>query len=519
MKLQRALACLILSIVVIVTGCTVPASATVAPTEPQPVHIEATATDLPPKTVTPTIAPVTGPAMEVGSTHYYVDGTTLVAVPAGEFLMGADGEDNPEHTVNLADYWIYSTKVTNRQYALCEALGNCTAPNPDDNPRYSDNSRANDPVVGVTYEQAAAYCSFMQGRLPTEAEWEKSARHPDGGPYPWGGAAPGCDLLNFNNCVGETTNVVNYPSGTSYYGNLEMAGNAFEWVADWYAADYYASSPIGDPQGPSSGSGRSVRSSSYASEVDQIPVAIRSAEEPQNHRPDLSFRCVIEDPTSFAPFCESPLAYEIGASDATQPADSCPELDIKQAPYCAGKLPLTNVKFVGPSDSTIDSSNCIPSDDPNLFTCQAPGTIVSITTNCQSDLAGTSWCPEGYSQEDNQCVSSGSAGQCLDGNYDSATQCCKVQDATDLGSVSVVCPVGTFYSKTQDACLSYPIKEIVSVFEDVLFASCSSVGSGGGGGGGGGGGSCQEPPEGCLSSVWIPEKCCCSFIGDGSDCP
>jgi formylglycine-generating enzyme required for sulfatase activity len=86
-------------------------------------------------------------SMEIGSTHAYVDGSLLVAVPEGEFLMGGDS-DNPGHKVFLSDFWIYSTEVTNQQYSLCESLGECTPPDPDDNPSYADKLHANDPVVG-----------------------------------------------------------------------------------------------------------------------------------------------------------------------------------------------------------------------------------------------------------------------------------------------------------------------------------------------------------------------------------
>ena len=520
MKLRRATASFTLFVVMMVAGCAAPATETESATQPPPTRVESTATDLPPNTEVLTLVPAaTGPAMEVGSRYYYVDGTSLVAVPAGEFMMGAEGEDNPEHTVTLGDYWIYATKVTNRQFALCEASGECTSPNAEDNPNYQDSGRANDPVVGISYDQAVAYCSFVQGRLPTEAEWEKAARNPDGGLFPWGDAAPSCDLANFNNCVGGTTNVINYQTAVSFYGVLDVVGNTFEWVADWYAADYYANSPGENPQGPESGTTRSVRSSSYASDADQISITNRTTEDPQNHRPDIGFRCVVEDPTYFAPFCESPLVYGSNANAAAQAAETCPALNITQAPYCAGKLPLTNVKFEGPSDATIDASNCTPSDDPGLFTCQSPETVVSITANCQVDLTGNSLCPDGFSQQGNGCVANGGTGQCLDGNYDSARGCCQAQKSTDVASPLPVCPVGTFYSKSENACLAYPVKELVTVTQDVLYAACTTTTSGGGGGGGGGSGeptSCA--PQTCAIGDWSPTLCCCTNYMDPNTC-
>jgi formylglycine-generating enzyme required for sulfatase activity len=518
MKLERVA----LFAVMLVAGCAAPATETSTATQPATVGVQPTAANVPTATATevpPTLAAVTGPAMEVGSRYYYVDGTTLVAVPAGEFLMGADGEDNPNHTVSLSDYWIYSTKVTNQQYAWCEALGNCTPPNVEDNSNYQDSGRANDPVVGITYDQAIAYCTFVQGRLPTEAEWEKAARNPDGGLYPWGDEAPSCDLTNFNNCVGGTTSVTNYAAAISFYGVLDVVGNTFEWVADWYAADYYASSPQENPQGPEIGSSRTIRSSSYVSDANQLSVAIRGSEDPQTHRPDLGFRCVVEDPTYFAPFCEVPLAYGMDTSAATRAVESCPALNITQAPYCVGKLPLTNVKFEGPSDATIDASNCTPSNDPNLFTCQAPETVVSITADCQVDLSGNSLCPDGFSQQGSQCVASGGVGECLAGEYDSAQGCCQVQDSTDVTSPAPVCPVGTFYSKNENACLAYPVKELVTVTQDVLFAACTTT-SGGGGGGDGGSGeptSCAPLDCGPVNS-WSPTLCCCTEYFNPNTC-
>ena len=522
MKLKRVTSGLILSVVMMLAGCAAPATETdIATQPPQPTQVKSTATDAPPNTEVPTLTVAPGPAMEVGSRYYYVDGTTLVAIPAGEFLMGVSGEDNPEHTVTLGDYWMYATKVTNRQYALCEVLGDCTAPNLEDNPNYQDTARANDPVVGVTYDQAVAYCSFVQGRLPTEAEWEKAARNPNGSLYPWGDEAPSCDLANFNNCVGSTTNVIDYPGAISYYGVLEVVGNTFEWVADWYAPDYYANSPAENPQGPESGTLRSLRSSSFTSAADQVPVTNRAAEDPQNHRSDVSFRCVVEDPTYFASSCESPLVYGSDTNTPAQSAETCPALNITQAPYCVGKLPLTNVKFEGPSDATIDASNCTPSDDPSLFTCQTPETIVSIAANCQVDLTGNSLCPDGFTQQGNGCVGSGGAGECLVGDYDSLQGCCQVQSQTDFASPSTVCPVGTFYSKNENACLAYPVKELITVAQDVLFAACTTTPSGGGGGGDGGGGgsptSCA--PQDCGPvNPWSPTLCCCTEYFNPNEC-
>ncbi len=164
--------------------------------------------------------------------------------------MGHGGDDNPEHEVTVSDFWMYRAKVTNSQFAYCVAMGKCAPPNTDKNKGYGDYAKANHPVTGVNYEQAAAYCSFVHGRLPTEAEWEKAARGPDGNIYPWGDAVPTCDLANFGPCEYKTSSVVDHPAGQSYYEALDMAGNVYEWTADWYDAKYYSNSPTEDPLGP-----------------------------------------------------------------------------------------------------------------------------------------------------------------------------------------------------------------------------------------------------------------------------
>jgi hypothetical protein len=363
--------------------------------------------------------------------------------------MGGGGTDNPEHQVTLSDYWIYSTEVTNQQYALCVGLGNCTAPDANDNPGFSNYKLANDPVTGVTYEQAANYCEFVNGRLPTEAEWEKAAQNQQGGQYPWGEAEPTCDLLNFNNCLEGMASVIAYSEGASNYGALNMAGNVFEWVADWYGAESYSESPAENPTGPASGTLRSVRSSSYESGADQVAVAIRNAESPQTHRADLGFRCVVNDPTYFAPFCELPPLYADAAPQDTGLLGSCPELAIKPVPICSNNIPFTNVTFVGPEESSIDPKDCIPSGNPNLFTCKVKGTIVSISATCQLNDIGNPSCLPGYSSQGDTCVADAgerqASGNCLAGDYNSSQQCCSPPEGqTDTSTVLQVCPVGCY---------------------------------------------------------------------------
>jgi formylglycine-generating enzyme required for sulfatase activity len=157
-------------------------------------------------------------------------------------------------------------------YAACVKAGACTPPRSDSSHTrfsYYGNSEFDDyPVINVDWNQAKTYCEWRGARLPTEAEWEKAARGTDGRIYPWGNNAPTCLLANFNPtsgniCVGDTNEVGNYPDGVSPYGIYDLVGNVWEWVADWYNANYYANSPYRNPQGPASGDYRAMRGGSW----------------------------------------------------------------------------------------------------------------------------------------------------------------------------------------------------------------------------------------------------------------
>jgi len=193
------------------------------------------------------------PAAVHGSTWLSpVDGMTLVYIPAGEFEMGTDelgADELPVHMRYLEAYWIDQTEVTNRMYAFCVAAGRCDPPTSNTSytrPSYYGNPQFdNYPVTYVDWQAASAYCAWAGRRLPTEAEWEKAASWDEVNQrktrYPWGDAID-CSLANYDNCLGDTTAVACYPDGRSPYGLYDMAGNVWEWVADWY--DVY---PGGDP--------------------------------------------------------------------------------------------------------------------------------------------------------------------------------------------------------------------------------------------------------------------------------
>jgi formylglycine-generating enzyme required for sulfatase activity len=228
----------------------------------------------------------------------------MVLVPAGPFVMGSDpGEggtdEEPEHVVRLSAYCIDVTEVTAADYRACVAAAGCVAPSceyrPDDHP-----------VVCVDWSRAAAYCAWAGKRLPTEAEWEKAARGgcelaapaacgiEDERTYPWGDAPPSCALANGEGCGGNTDAVGSRPAGDSAYGAHDMSGNAWEWVADWYDAGYYATCASGcsDPAGPGSGADRVLRGGSWLyGGASDVRAAYRFWLDPTTALNDLGLRC------------------------------------------------------------------------------------------------------------------------------------------------------------------------------------------------------------------------------------
>jgi formylglycine-generating enzyme required for sulfatase activity len=270
-----------------------------------------------PGVATPTARFTANSSLEPGALHVSaLDGMAQVYVPAGEFKMGSAlgyNEEKPVHTVYLDAYWIDQTEVTNAMYAQCVRAGTCTLPahvglEPPAS-YYDDPLYANYPVIYVNWYQASAYCAWARRRLPTEAEWERAARGADGRAFPWGNKFD-CRMGNFDdetqydrdvvaggaNCDGyvETAPVGSFPSGASPYGVLDLAGNVWEWVSDWF--DYYTPELASNPFGPETGRQRALRGGAWVNFEHGVRSTGRSAIEPDKSDSFIGFRCVASTP-------------------------------------------------------------------------------------------------------------------------------------------------------------------------------------------------------------------------------
>ena len=276
------------------------------------IAMEATAapTSLP-STQAPTLTPPSPTALSlgVGSTQVSSkDGMAQVYVPAGEFEMGSedgDSDEQPIHTVYLDAFWIDQTEVTNAMFAtFLNDQGNQNEGGMtwldagDEDVLIKQNGSewqpvsgyGDHPVIEVSWYGAQAYCEWAGRRLPTEAEWEKGARGTDGRTYPWGEGID-CSLAQYLGCSGETVPVGSKPDGASPYSALDMAGNVWEWVADWYDSDYYGNSPSNNPEGPASGGSRVLRGGSWLDDDGSVRSANRLRDTPDDSRLNLGFRC------------------------------------------------------------------------------------------------------------------------------------------------------------------------------------------------------------------------------------
>ncbi len=213
------------------------------------------------------------------------DGAPMVLVPAGEFIMGSGYRDaKPRRRVYLDGYYIDKYEVTNARF---RAAG--MRPKKDYSSKFNGPRQ---PVVGVTWFQARDYCQKVGKRLPTEAEWEKAARGTDERKYPWGNSWDP-DKVIWGDNSGDKTHPVDrsYNTHESPYGAVDMAGNALEWVQDWYGKNYYRNAPKKNPRGPGSGIWRVMRGDSWDASSYAFKAADRGWSIPGARHSYDGFRC------------------------------------------------------------------------------------------------------------------------------------------------------------------------------------------------------------------------------------
>lgn len=253
-------------------------------------------TPIPVATAVPTVAVSANPTAaaadqdtEAGSERVSpVDGMVQVFIPAGTFRMGAldanaAADELPDHQVTLSAFWMDKLEVTNAMYMLCVQAGACDPPvtfaSEKHDSYFNTDEFADYPVVNVTWGEAVDYCEWAGKRLPTEAEWERAARGDDFRNFPWGDERPGSTQANFNNNIRDVTRVGSFPAGASPYGILDMSGNVWEWVSDFYDPNYYSSSVATNPTGPLAAVGGGhrhvIRGGSYQDVEKDIRVSSR----------------------------------------------------------------------------------------------------------------------------------------------------------------------------------------------------------------------------------------------------
>lgn len=286
-------------------------AASAAPTATSSPMPSPTATPAPTETPSPTPTPTLAPGQALTRT---VDGMVIRYIPGGEFLMGAPEDDDaahrdetPQHTVALDPFWIDETEVTVDQYKLCVAAGACDAPYT--RTQYDNPARADHPMTLISWDEAVAYCAWVaeamgwDAGLPTEAQWEFAASWDIDTQtkrrYPWGDELDRARV----HLGSSTTSVGGYPEGASPYGVLDLAGNVWEWVADWYDRDYYEREIFPrNPTGPESGRYKVFRGGAYdsiANFTTQLRTTYREVGAPDGATdrpakgPNLGFRCAV----------------------------------------------------------------------------------------------------------------------------------------------------------------------------------------------------------------------------------
>lgn len=289
------------------------------PTNPAPTPAIATAAAAYTPVASTATKEVEPTPLSIETTAREADGMIMAHIPAGQFSMGSDNgeaDEAPVHDVYLDSFWMDTTEITNRMYGLCVEAGSCTPPLQTSSytrpSYYGDSNYAEYPVLYVDWSMANAYCQWAGVHLPTEAQWEKAASGGDDRIFPWGddwdvdqrkrlnfadGNNPETTSdITLNDGFRDSAPVARFPGGRSPYGIYDMAGNLWEWVADWYDPTYYVNSPFNNPQGPAEPgadiSMRALRGASWvAANQDVFRTSNRNGLDPSSSSESLGFRC------------------------------------------------------------------------------------------------------------------------------------------------------------------------------------------------------------------------------------
>jgi sulfatase modifying factor 1 len=258
----------------------------------------------PPKSTAPSLDPN---RYSVHSTKQGGDGAPMVVIPGGVFVMGTRGEvgeydEKPSRKVTLKSYFIDVYEVTNERY---ERFVRATGHRKQNVMIFFDDLSQlmgpTQPAVGVSWFDAAAYCSWAGGRLPTEAEWELAARGEDERQWPWGNQYREgyANVRGNDDGYQYTAPVGSFEAGRSPYGLYDMAGNLSEWVYDWYDEFYYKEGQVTLPKGPESGKAKVLRGGSWNDPPNDSRTSKRTAISPERSDAIIGFRCA-EDPPEIA---------------------------------------------------------------------------------------------------------------------------------------------------------------------------------------------------------------------------
>ena len=249
-----------------------------------------------------------------------------IRIPEGPFLLGSvrvdddpygketqfDDTELPQHRVWLDSYDIDRDEVSLAQYLAYLQARKLQPPVELQKLIWhvitvhsvQDETLAQWPALYVTWKEADGFCRLNGQRLPTEAEWEKAARGPDGNLFPWGPQLPDSSLAMFGQHHVHEIPILapanSGDAGKSYYGLHHMAGNVAEWVNDWFGFDYYAYMPERNPQGPSTGRYKSLRGGSWKSNRIMLRTATRSGSPPTQRSATVGFRCATSVPATMA---------------------------------------------------------------------------------------------------------------------------------------------------------------------------------------------------------------------------